>query len=102
MKVNHNRFNALNNLQAMEQAARLAAQAKAEEAAKARAADATLKLQKQREGHGAPLQPVGEQGDGRSSGRRPRGYRPDGSVQEEEPGREDGAGPSHPGIDLKA
>jgi hypothetical protein len=102
MKVNHNQFNALNNLQAMEQAARLAAQAKAEEAAKARAAAETLKLQKQAEEHGSPVKPVGEQGEGRQPGRRSRGYRPDGSVQEEEPGREDGPGHSHPGIDLKA
>ena len=95
-------MNSLLQTQALEQANRAAAQARAEEAAKARAAEETLKLERQADAlREKKVTKVGEEGTNRQSRRNAR-YKPDGSVEpegKEPPG--EAPPPSYKGIDLK-
>jgi hypothetical protein len=106
MRINHNNpnLNALSNAQALEQAARRAAQAKAEEMAQARTADEIMKLQDQAEElRKKKTGGVGDQTKKDPKGYRTTGYSKNGSVKTESPtgGDEDSPSGSTKGIDLK-
>lgn len=106
MRINHNPNLQLQNILGMEQASRKEAQDKAAESAKAHAAEEALRLKEMsdamKEIQGKPEQ---DQGGASKKGYRNARYRPDGSVEPEEPtAPENPSSPPPPrgGIDFRA